>query len=192
MCRGAVLLLLFILPAPCRGQVSSTCGSLQVCVGDATGAQAPGPSIEVKMRERRWSRAFTADGEPLRMPALPPGDCTESISAGGVDPEQSVVAIKVRHHESVQFVLRPGARNEQITVTAAAEENDFCTIPVHARESDSEVQGLPTDQSNLLDFAPLARRLSATACWSMQSPPGLDSLAAFDQRLIRAGLHMRI
>jgi outer membrane receptor protein involved in Fe transport len=135
------------------GQVSSIYGSLRVSVLDASGGVVPTARIELKMPERNWTRAVEAAAEPAHFPALPPGDYQVTVSAEGFDGQQAAVRILLGHEAALRFVLQPGARRDEITVVAKAEAVDSYTIPVHTHVDSGQIQGLPINQRNFLDFA---------------------------------------
>jgi len=144
---------MFLMAGFCYGQVSSTYGSLRISVLDASGAQAPGASVEVRMKERNWTRTIPVAGESAHFPALPPGEYRVTVAAEGFDTIQADVRVLLGHEAAYGFVLQPGSRRERITVVAQAGAVDSYTIPVHTHVSDGEIHGLPINQRNFLDFA---------------------------------------
>lgn len=150
--RITLLLIAFLMAGLCHGQVSSIYGSLRVTVVDGTGAQVPGASIEATMTERNWRRAIAGSGSAY-LPALMPGDYKVVVSAEGFEPQTASVRILLGHEAALRFVLRPGVRREEITVTATAGAVDSHTIPIHTHVNGSEIHGLPINQRSFLDFA---------------------------------------
>ncbi len=146
-----VLPLLVLLPA--HGQVSSIYGSLRVSVVDTSGAAVRDAQVEVRLEERNWARKETAVDGPVYFPALIPGQYRVRAMAKGFQAQEAAVAVLLGHEASVRLVLGLSARREEITVTAAAEEVDSYTIPVHTHVGMRQIQDLPINQRNFLDFA---------------------------------------
>ena len=137
------------------GQVSSVYGSLRVSVADISGAQVPNSLVTVRLPQRNWSRsALTTSSGAVYFPALTPGDYVVSVALNGFEPQEAAVKIMLGHEAVLRFSLRPAAPREEVTVTAAASEGvDSYTIPIHTHVNATEIQGLPINQRNFLDFA---------------------------------------
>jgi len=150
-----VLSILFIVAFPTVGfsQVSAVYGSLRVAVVDATGAPVPKALVTVKLPEKNWVRTAQASAESTLFPALSPGAYTVGVAAEGFDPQRSVVPVLLGHEAAVRFILRPGTRRDEVTVTAENSPVDSYTIPVHTHVNHTEIHGLPINQRSFLDFA---------------------------------------
>jgi hypothetical protein len=142
-----------VIPVALVAQVSAVYGSLRVSVKDSTGALIPKASITVTMLDRNWTRTASATEGSVLFPALAPGEYTVSAAAEGFEPQRSPAKILLGHEEAVQFILTPGSRREEITVTAKAGAVDSQTIPLHTHVNQAEIQGLPINQRSFLDFA---------------------------------------
>lgn len=150
--RLSLLLVVFLFGSVCQGQVSAIYGSLRIAVVDATEASVPGATIEITMPERNWRRVVPG-GEPAHLPALPPGEYKVAVRADGFEPQAGTVRILLGHEVALRFVLQPGMRREEITVTAMAGAVDSFTNPVHTHVNGDEIHGLPVNQRDFLDFA---------------------------------------
>jgi len=75
------------------------------------------------------------------------------VGAEGFEPQAAKVRILLGHEAALRFVLKPGVRREEITVTASVGAVDSHTIPVHTHVNGTEIHGLPINQRSFLDFA---------------------------------------
>jgi len=141
--------------SPVAAQVPSTHGGLKVTVRDQTGAVITGATVVVKLLARNWSQKTTTDGNGEALfPGLLPGDYAVSVSAPDLTPETANVTVLLGHQAALSFELVPVAVREEITVTAPTEAPvDSSTIPVHTHISNSEINQLPINQRNYLDFS---------------------------------------
>ena len=150
--RTVLLFIALLLAELCHAQVSSIYGSLRISVVDATGSSVPGSSIEVTTVERNWRRLIEGS-DSAYLPALMPSDYKVVARAEGFEPATASVRVLLGHETALRLVLQPLTRREVIAVTAQAEVVDSYTIPVQTHISNQEIQGLPVNQRNFLDFA---------------------------------------
>ncbi len=137
------------------GQTSSTDGSLRILVCDPTGAGIPHADVHVRMRDRNWIRSARTylDGGAY-FAALPPAKYVVQVEARNFEPQMVHVEILLGHEASIRFVLNLATMKEQVTVSATATSGvDSYSIPVQTHVSATEIEGLPINQRNFLDFA---------------------------------------
>jgi len=85
---------------------------------------------------------------------LQPGRYEVSVSLQQFTPQTVQVHILLGHSASVDFRLQPAAIDSAITVSAAAEGTvDAATAPVHHHIPAHQIENLPINQRNALDFA---------------------------------------
>ena len=150
-----VLCLSFLAVGPCaNAQVSSVYSSLRVSVVDPTNAAVPNATVMVHLPSRNWSRqTLTGPAGDAHFPALVPGDYTVTVVAPNFVRQEASVSLFLGHEAAIKIMLQLEAQRRQVTVTAIPGGVDSYAIPVHTDVTRAEIQALPINQRNFLDFA---------------------------------------
>jgi hypothetical protein len=150
-----VLCLIVLGLGPCAGaQVSSVYGSLRVSVVDPAGAAVPNATVAVHLPSRNWHRqVLTGPAGDAHFPALVPGDYGVSVEAPNFARQETSITVLLGHEAGMKILLQLEAQRQQVTVAASADGVESYAIPVHTDVTSTEIQGLPINQRNFLDFA---------------------------------------
>jgi hypothetical protein len=127
---------------------------LRISVVDPTGAAVPNATVVVHLPSRNWSRqVLTGPAGNVHFPALVPGDYTVTVEAANFVRQETSVPLSLGHEIVLEIVLQLEVRRQQVTVAASPGGVDSYTIPVHTDVTNTQIQGLPINQRNFLDFA---------------------------------------
>jgi hypothetical protein len=151
-----VVFCLFVLGVgPCvKAQVSSVYGGLRVSVVDPTGAAVSNATVVVHLPSRNWSRQIlTGPAGDAHFTSLVPGDYAVTVEASDFLRQDVSVRLLLGHEATLKIVLQLKAQQQQVTIAASPGRVDSSTIPVHTDVTSTEIQGLPINQRNFLDFA---------------------------------------
>jgi hypothetical protein len=152
--RAVCCLFILGLGPSVKAQVSAVYGSLLVSVGDPTGAAIPNATVVVRLPSRNWSRQIvTGPVGDAHFTALVPGDYAITVEAPDFLRQEVSVSLFLGHEATIKIVLQLKTQRQQVTVAASPGEVDPYAIPVHTDVTSTEIQGLPINQRNFLDFA---------------------------------------
>jgi hypothetical protein len=84
---------------------------------------------------------------------LVPGEHTVTVEAANFVRQETSVNILLGHEVAVSIALQLEAQRQQVTVEARPSGIDSQAIPVHTDVTGTEIQELPINQRNFLDFA---------------------------------------
>ncbi len=147
--RISVALMLELLTLTCiRAQVST--GTIAGIVEDASGAVVPNADVVVKQiatGDARPTRS-NSSGE-FRMPFLPPGDYTVSVTAGGFKTKSLTdLTLRIDQTLNLRVGLEVGASTETVNVTGAAPLVDSATSSLGQVIGNQQIIDLPLNGRN--------------------------------------------
>lgn len=151
---GLLALSLVLVPGPVAGQ-SASGADLDGAITDATGAALPGVTIVATHVETGVARTTfsNADGR-YRLPALPVGAYTLTVSLEGFTTvERTGLVLQVGQVVTVDVALPLAGVEETVTVTQAAPIVETGRTQVGAVVSRTEIDNLPINGRNFLDFS---------------------------------------
>ena len=137
-----------------RAQSESGSAAIEGVVHDANGAAIAGAAISVRNAETGLGRTATsgANGD-YNVPVLPVGRYTVKVEAKGFGPaERTEVALQVGQATTVDFILKPAALNEEVTVTPDPEVLDREENAAGSTITNRSVQDLPARGRNFSEY----------------------------------------
>jgi outer membrane receptor protein involved in Fe transport len=153
---SAVLLLLV---APLLVSQSRDTGAIRGKVTDEQGAPLPGVAVSLTSPNLMGTRSFVSDANgDFRFPALPPGTYALRAELGGFGTYvQESIRLTTTQTLNIDFVLKPGAVNEEITVVAQSPTVDVKSTETASVTLSSEIlRNIPYSQftSDIVNMAP--------------------------------------
>lgn len=153
-----VLLLAALTATPMFAQ--ETTGGLQGTIKDASGAVVPGAKVTVTSDALVGAKTATTDSTGYyRFANLPPGSYTITVNATGFSTlKRSDQVIEVGHLPSVDLVLKVGASEQVVEVTANAATIDVTTTRTLTNITQQVINDVPRGRSfqSVIQFAPAA------------------------------------
>jgi hypothetical protein len=156
--RGCVLLLCFVTfaaPPAAYPQGGTATATLSGKISDGTGGVLPGVTVTVVNVATNQSRAVTTNEEGVyRFAGLAPGKYTVAAELQGfakfVQPE---VTLNVGAAADLNVTMRVSNLSETVTVTGEAPIVESAKTALTSVISSEQIQTLPTNNRNYLDFA---------------------------------------
>ena len=144
-----------------------TTGILRGTVQDTTGAIVAGATVEVSSAKGVHRTAVTGADGSIRMPRLPVGRYTVSITHAGHELADQTIAIELGEGSLFTFTMAiPGSEIEEIVVSGTAVGNwDF----------NSTTTGISINVDDLFNKTPIARDITAVALLAPGSAQGDSS-----------------
>ena len=168
----AVAFLCLLTSVPAAAQVSTS--TIQGTVSDATGV-LPGATVTA----REVSSGFTqetvsgSDGA-FALAGLRPGHYEITVAVSQYKPQAKTVEILVGQNVTVDFVISPDVGyTETVQVVSEERLTDMRTTEVSTNVTEEQIQHLPQNSRNFLNFAALAPglRVSDNELRKEFSPP---------------------
>src|SRR5581483_4253247 len=157
MLSGNAARVVFLLPLATLmafGQ-SSSAADMEGLITDAAGAAVPGAKLTVTNVETGVRRESAANNlGRYRIPTLPAGQYELSVAKEGfATVERKGLVLQIGQVATIDVQLPLAPQNEKITVEAAAPMVEPGQITVGAVVDKTEIDNLPIDGRNFLDFS---------------------------------------
>src|SRR5260370_23406420 len=139
---GLIALVILIAGAPtAHAQNAQVTGSVK----DGSGAIIPGATITARNVETGLTRVAVTDGSgEYRLPSLPPGRYAVSTELSGFSTEtRPDIVLVIDQTAIINFVLKPAAISETVTVTGESPIVDITRSDVSTAISTQQIQDLP-------------------------------------------------
>ena len=136
---------------------AQTTASLQGTVRDASGAVLPGASVTATNNATGLSRStVTSDSGTYAFVQLPVGDYTVTAEQKGFSKGASKVHLDIGAAALLDFQLRIGQVTQEVEVTSEAAAVETTKTTLSSVVSEREIQTLPVNGRQFIDFALLA------------------------------------
>jgi hypothetical protein len=147
-----VLLLLTAVPLP--AQVVAA-GTILGAVKDSTGASIANATVTVLNVESNFTRTGpTGDDGAYRFPGLPVGHYKVKVEMSGFETEtQTGLTLDVAQEEIVNFALKVGASQQQVTVTAEVPEVNTTNGSLAYLVDNKQIADLPLNGRSFVSLA---------------------------------------
>ncbi len=148
-CRGAVVLFCLLASlAPCHSQVDRS--ALNGTVRDASGEVIPAASISIRQKDTGWERNTVSGAEGVyRLDDLPIGTYQIVFSKPGFEQVRyNGVEQALGQTRTINPVLSPSARKEQVLVSAELVQLDQSGASLGGRIQEQAIQNLPLNGRN--------------------------------------------
>jgi hypothetical protein len=145
------------LPASTFAQaVSVNGGSIQGTITDSTGAAVPGASIVVASKDTGISRTLTTDSAGFySIGPLNPGNYTITITDTGFQTTSVQTVVRTGTATSGNFKLQIGNTSQTVEVTTGDLQVNTDQIGVSGVITQQQIDTLPVNGRNILDYAQL-------------------------------------
>jgi hypothetical protein len=156
---GRVLALLILGTIGLTGVVraQSSTGTLRGTVKDETGATVKGAEIQAVEDDSGLRYTATSQDSGFYNVSLPPGRYTVTASSQNFAPDVHKVVIGLGQTQGLDFDLRVAAKaTEAVTVSAQAPLIETKSNEIATNVTEQQLQQLPQDNRNFLNFARLA------------------------------------
>ena len=155
----AAIFVLFGLAALAHAQ--GTTGTIEGTTRDATGAVLPKTAVTAVNDATGFTRsAVSTDSGNYQIPALPVGDYTVTAEQKGFQKQARKVRLEIGASGVVDFNLSVGQVSQQVEVKAEAELVEPSRSMVSSVIAEREIQTLPVNGRQFIDFALLAPGVS--------------------------------
>jgi hypothetical protein len=152
---GAVGCLLVFVCSLALGQTITA--TLEGRIFDTTGAVVTGASVTAVNTETGLLRSAKTDTSGVfEIRQLPVGNYKISVEASSFQPQSRSVQLEIGQAADVDFSLVPGARSEEITVTAESPLVETTSTSVDSVIGERQIEKLPVNGRQFIDFALLA------------------------------------
>ncbi|MFS8086993.1 MAG: carboxypeptidase regulatory-like domain-containing protein, partial [Acidobacteriota bacterium] len=143
---------------PGNAAAQSSTASLRGIVSSTQGVAVPAARIELVSAATGLRRsAMTTSSGFYNIGALVPGPYTVRVLRIGMAPQQRNVILQIGDVKTLDFQMTEAATQlETVNVTARAAGSDAKTSEVGANVSTTQIENLPQNSRNFLDFATLA------------------------------------
>jgi hypothetical protein len=131
--------------------------SLRGRIFDKTGAVINAAKVTAVNTETGWSRFVKTDaaGE-YEIAQLPVGNYKITAEAASFQPQSRTLPLVIGQAADLDFSLAPGARTEEVTVTAEAPLVETTRTSVDTVIGERQIENLPVNGRQFIDFALLA------------------------------------
>jgi hypothetical protein len=131
--------------------------SLRGRVFDKTGAVVSAANVTAVNTETGLSRsAKTTGAGDYEIPQLPVGNYKVTAEAASFQPQSRTLQLVIGQAADLDFSLAPGARTEEVTVTAEAPLVETSRTSVDSVIGERQIENLPVNGRQFIDFALLA------------------------------------
>jgi len=184
----SVVVCVFLHAARGHAQIDLDKATLSGTVSDQTGAVLVGATVALRNSDTGVERTATTDERgTYRLPAVPPGTYIVRIGHSGfsatVYPE---VSLTVGQRANLDAVLAVAPTDTQVVVRANASIVETTRVAQASTLSESEIEHLPINQRNFLEFALLTPAVTPTnplaPTTPTNSPSSGLSMTGQDQR----------
>jgi hypothetical protein len=154
--RFLVLVFLLLTPVLAFAQARLTGSDLGGTTRDESGGVLPGVTVTATNAATNQSRSAVSDSEgKYYIPALPAGTYTVTADLSGFAAQtRNSVRLLLGQRVDLDFEMKVGAQ-ESIVVSAAAPVVDTTTADISTVVSQEQIDSLPTNGRNFLDFSVL-------------------------------------
>ena len=150
---SVVLCLIFATPVTAQ-QVNAT---IQGRVQDSTGAGIPQAAVSAVNAATGLTRSVVAGSlGDYQIPLLPPGDYTVTVEKQGFQKSAKKVHVDVGASANLDFSLSPGQVTTEVEVQDVGEAAEVTRSMVSSVIDTEQIQSLPTNGREFIDFALLA------------------------------------
>src|SRR5512143_2202879 len=126
-------------------------------ITDTTGAVVPGATVNAVNTQTGFSRATTSSPSgDYQLAAMPVGDYRISVEAQGLKRMVRSVHLDIGANATVDFALPPGQVSQESNVEAQSEALEPTRSMVSSVIAEREIQTLPVNGRQFIDFALLA------------------------------------
>jgi Carboxypeptidase regulatory-like domain/TonB dependent receptor len=126
-------------------------------ITDTTGAVVPNAKVSALNTQTGFSRATTSSiSGDYQLAAMPVGDYRIAVEAQGLKKMVRAVHLDVGANATIDFALPPGQVTQEINVEAEAEALEPTRSMVSSVIAEREIQTLPVNGRQFIDFALLA------------------------------------
>ena len=154
--RVVLLILLSFAPTASGQAISVNGGSIQGTITDATGAVIPGASVRVANVDTGAIVTVKSDASGLySVGPLNPGNYRVTISAPGFETLLVDTVIRTATATPGSFQLRIGSQTQTVEVTSGAVQLNTDQPAVSGVITTQQLNSLPVNGRNILDFAQL-------------------------------------
>lgn len=172
--RWIGLLALVLAAAPLHAQSRVTAADVAGIVLDASGAALPGVTVTVTNVETNVSRTVVTDSRGRYIAAaLQPGTYRVAAALSGFgDQKREPVTLTLGQEAKIDFTMGVGGRQETVTVTVEAPVVEPSRTVVSSTVTRSQIESLPSNGRNYIDFALITPGVTASAAGSNLSFAG--------------------
>jgi hypothetical protein len=165
---------LVLLAPSLQAQSRVTAADVTGTVVDASGAALPGVTVTITNVETNVSRTAVTDTRGhYRAPALPPGTYRVSAAMSGFgDQKREPVTLTLGQEANIDFSLGVGGRQESVEVMVEAPVVETTRTVVSSTVTRAQIENLPSNGRNYVDFALLTPGVTASAAGSNLSFAG--------------------
>jgi len=161
---ASLLAVLFLLMPPARAQSSDSAG-LEIYVHDASGAVLADAKVHIVQQQQNIMRdGMTDKNGHIRFTAIPVGDYVVTVNKEGFsEMVESGISLDVSQMSTINLAMKIASSNTEVNVTAETPIIDTDRTSIGQTISTEEIEDLPSDNRNFLDFALLVPGISANA-----------------------------
>jgi hypothetical protein len=154
----SIVTLVIAAITPIRGLAQSSTASLRGIITSTGGAPVPGARVELVSTQTGLRRSATTTSAGFyNIGAVTPGPYTVRALRIGMAPEQRNVILQIGEAKTLDFTMNEAAAQlEAVNITARAAGAETKTSEVGANVSTAQIENLPQNNRNFLDFAALA------------------------------------
>ena len=152
-----LLLITLGLSSICIGQATSVNGgSIQGTITDATGAVVPGAEVIITGTDVGFTKTLSTDSAGFySLGPLNPGGYTISVDAAGFQKLSVTTVVRTGTATSGNYKLSLGSESQTVEVNAGAVQINTDQAGVSAVITSNQINTLPVNGRNILDFAQL-------------------------------------
>jgi hypothetical protein len=155
---GGLCILVVLSCYPCSAAFGQAItAAVRGRVFDKTGAVVNGATVTAVNTETGLARSVETTGAgEYELPQLPVGSYKVTAKATSFQPQSQTVALVIGQVADLDFSLAPGARTEEVTVTAQAPLVETSRTSVDSVIGKQQIENLPVNGRQFIDFALLA------------------------------------
>src|SRR5579884_1705073 len=152
--RVAILIVAGIFFVSCKLH-AQVAGSISGYVRDSSGAVLPRASVKAVSNEQQLTRNTVSDQTGFyNLLAMPPGAYDITVESSGFETQtQRGVRLTMSQNLQIDFVLRVGAVQQEVTVASQATLVDTTSQTLSSLVDDRRVQDLPLNGRNIMSLA---------------------------------------
>ena len=154
---GVIILVAIVVTHPSNSKAQSVTAELSGVVSDPSGGVLPKTSVTALNIATGVSRTVqTNDSGRYDFPALPAGDYKVSVEHSGFNRAERTITLQVGQIGTLDFPLTIGTTAASVQVTATSEVTEPTRTQVSTVITESQVNDLPVNGREFIDFALLA------------------------------------
>lgn len=189
-----ILVLCISLPIPIANAQTSTTGTIEGTVTDASGAVVPNVTVSVTSPNLIRPQSATTDSEGrYRILNLPPGKYNVTVEAGGGFGrfERADVEVNLSRTSTVEIQLQPQGASEQVTITATTGDTiDPTNNTTGTNVSTQQFSNFPTQRTvqSLYSIAPTVSRSGLRDASGRDRDPSVGGASGPENNYILDGI----